>query len=102
MSASEAQVLEQEQGNGGSQAGALEAPPPDCLTAAFQLGWRIAELYAQVTDPGEPSGDTLLPGHQSLEPEDQLELQLRAAAGAARRAGIAWGRRARAADFVRA
>ena len=89
MSASEAQVLEQERGNRGSEAGALEAPPPDCLTAAFQLGWRVAELYAQVTDPGEPSGDTLLPGHQSLEPEDQLELQLRAAAGAARRAGIA-------------
>ena len=89
MSASEAQVLELDEGNGGSEASAPDAPLSDCLTAAFQLGWRIAELYAQVTDPGEPAGDTLLPGHQSLAPEDQLELQLRAAAGAARRAGIA-------------
>ena len=59
------------------------------LTAAFQLGWRVAELYALVNDPGEPSDDTLLPGHESLEPGDQLQLQLRAAAGDARRAGIA-------------
>jgi hypothetical protein len=57
-------------------------------TAALQLGWRVAELYAQVNDPGEPSNDTLLPAHQSLEPGDQLELQLRAAAGDAHRAGI--------------
>ena len=63
------------------------------LTAAVQLGWRIAELYAQVTDTGEPSSDTLLPAHGSLEPEDQLELQLRAAAGDARRAGIVAQRR---------
>jgi hypothetical protein len=39
-------------------------------------------------DPGEPSDDTLLPGHESLGPGDQLQLQLRAAAGDARRAGI--------------
>jgi hypothetical protein len=64
------------------------APEPP-LTAAFQLGWRVAELYALVNDPGEPSDDTLLPGHESLEPGDQLQLQLRAAAGDARRAGIA-------------
>jgi hypothetical protein len=64
---------------------AQEAP----LTAAFQLGWRVAELYALVNDPREPSDDTLLPGHESLEPGDQLQLQLRAAAGDARRAGIA-------------
>jgi hypothetical protein len=60
----------------------------DSLTAALELGWRIAELYAHVDDTGEPSADTLLPAHQSLEPADQLELQLRAAAGNARRAGL--------------
>jgi hypothetical protein len=66
--------------------GLAQEPP---LTAAFQLGWRVAELYALVNDPGEPSDDTLLPGHESLEPGDQLQLQLRAAAGDSRRAGIA-------------
>jgi hypothetical protein len=66
--------------------GLAQEPP---LIAAFQLGWRVAELYALVNDPGEPSDDTLLPGHESLEPGDQLQLQLRAAAGDARRAGIA-------------
>jgi hypothetical protein len=58
------------------------------LGAALQLGWRIAELYAQVNDTGAPAHDTLLPSHGNLEPADQLELQLRAAAGDARRAGI--------------
>jgi hypothetical protein len=65
--------------------------PPDQgarLRAAVQLGWRVAELYAQVDDPGVPLNDTLLPAHGSLEREDQLELQLRAAEGDARRAGI--------------
>jgi hypothetical protein len=59
------------------------------LTAAVKLGWRVAELYAQVNDTGKPTNDTLLPAHQSLEPGDQLELQLRAAAGDAHRAGVA-------------
>ena len=58
------------------------------LTAALQLGWRVAELYALVDNPGESSNDTMLPGHASLGPEDQLQLQLRAAAGDASRAGI--------------
>jgi hypothetical protein len=58
------------------------------LTAALQLGWRVAELYAHVNDPGEARNDTLLPASNSLAPADQLELQLRAAAGDARRAGI--------------
>jgi hypothetical protein len=79
-----------EQNHDGPAASAVsrvaQEPP---LTAAFQLGWRVAELYALVNDPGEPSDDTLLPGHQSLEHGDQLQLQLRAAAGDARRAGIA-------------
>ena len=57
------------------------------LAAALQLGWRVAELYAHVNDPGEPTNDNLLPAHAGLKPEDQLELQLRAAAGDARRAG---------------
>ena len=52
------------------------------------LGWRVAELYALVDDTGTPASDTLLPAHQSLEPADQLELQLRAACGDARRAGV--------------
>jgi hypothetical protein len=60
--------------------------PP--LAAALLLGWRVAELYALVDDTGEPAGDTLLPGHGSLEAADQLELQLCAAAGDARRAGV--------------
>jgi hypothetical protein len=38
------------------------------LTAALQLGWRIAELYAQVNDTGEPSNDTLLPSLERLVP----------------------------------
>jgi hypothetical protein len=59
------------------------------LSAAMQLGWRLAELYALVDDTGDPADDTLLPSHGSLERGDQLELQLRAAAGDARRAGIA-------------
>src|SRR5215207_6030927 len=58
------------------------------LSAAMQLGWRLAELYALVDDTGKPASDTLLPSHCSLEADDQLELQLRAAAGDARRAGV--------------
>src|SRR3954449_7745657 len=62
---------------------------PDApLAAALLLGWRVAELYALVDDTGAPAGDTLLPAHGSLEPADQLELQLRAAAGVAVRAGV--------------
>jgi hypothetical protein len=58
------------------------------LAASVQLGWRIAELYALVDDTGTPASDNLLPSHASLAPDDQLELQLRAAAGDARRAGV--------------
>jgi hypothetical protein len=58
-------------------------------TAAVRLGWRIAELYAGVDDTGAPADDTLLPGHASLDATDQLELQVRAAMGDARRAGVA-------------
>ena len=65
----------------------MTAPEPP-LAAALVLGWRIAELYALVDDTGEPASDTLLPAHGSLEPADQLELQLRAASGDARRAGV--------------
>ena len=66
----------------------MTASPDGPLAAALLLGWRVAELYALVDDTGEPAGDTLLPAHASLEPADQLELQLRAAAGDARRAGV--------------
>jgi hypothetical protein len=63
--------------------------PPDArLAAAIQLGWRVAELYALVDDTGEPANDTLLPSHGGLAREDQVELQLRAAAGDAHRAGV--------------
>jgi hypothetical protein len=58
------------------------------LAAAVALGWRVAELYSRVDDPGESSGDTLLPAHGSLAAADQLELHLRAAAGDAKRAGV--------------
>jgi hypothetical protein len=58
------------------------------LAAAVALGWRIAELYSRVDDPGDCNHDTLLPAHGSLERADQLELQLRAAAGDAERAGV--------------
>jgi hypothetical protein len=58
------------------------------LASALVLGWRVAKLYARVDDTGEPAADTLLPGHDSLDPADQLELQLSAAAGDARRAGV--------------
>lgn len=58
------------------------------LTAAIDLGWRVAELYALADDLNEPVADTLLPGHQSLSKEDQLELQVRAVAGDARRVGV--------------
>lgn len=60
----------------------------ESLAAAMQLGWRLAELYALVDDTGKPASDTLLPSHCSLEADDQLELQLRAAAGDGRRAGV--------------
>jgi hypothetical protein len=63
-------------------------PQDETLAAAIQLGWRVAELYALVDDTGTPASDTLLPSHGSLAPDDQLELQLRAAAGDARRAGV--------------
>ena len=66
----------------------MTTAPDAPLTAALLLGWRVAELYALVDDTGEPAGDTLLPSHGSLEPADQLELQLCAAAGDARRAGV--------------
>jgi hypothetical protein len=63
-------------------------PQDDDLAAAVGLGWRVAELYSLIDDPGPSSRDTLLPAHGSLEPADQLELQLRAAAGDAGRAGV--------------
>lgn len=59
------------------------------LACSLQLGWQIAYLYALVDDDLEPPQmDTLLPLHQSLQPADQLEVQLRTAAGDARRAGL--------------
>jgi hypothetical protein len=66
----------------------MTTAPDAPLAAALLLGWRVAELYALVDDTGEPVGDTLLPAHESLEPADQLELQLRAASGDAARAGV--------------
>ena len=82
------QVLEQG-ARGGEVGGAGAAARHDPrVIAALQLGWRVAELYALVNDPGEVTNDTLLPGHASLEEKDQLQLQLRAAAGDARRAGV--------------
>src|SRR4051812_50154881 len=66
----------------------MTTTPDAPLAAALLLGWRVAELYALVDDTGAPSSDTLLPAHGSLEPADQLELQLRAAAGLAVRAGV--------------
>ena len=66
----------------------MSASPDEPLAAALLLGWRVAELYARVDDTGAPAGDTLLPAHESLDPADQLELQLRAASGDARRAGV--------------
>ena len=60
----------------------------DDLAAAVALGWRVAELYSRVDDPGPCSRDTLLPAHGSQEPADQLELvsdaSFRAAAVSAR------------------
>jgi hypothetical protein len=67
---------------------ASPAVPDPALAAALLLGWRVAELYALVDDTGAPATDTLLPSHGSLAPADQLELQLRAAAGNAARAGV--------------
>lgn len=59
------------------------------LTCSLQLGWQIAHLYALVDDDLEPPQmDTLLPLNQSLQSADQLEVQLRTAAGDARRAGL--------------
>jgi hypothetical protein len=58
------------------------------LPAAVALGWRVAELYSLVDDSRDCSNDTLLPAHGSLAPADHLELQLRAAAGDAARAGV--------------
>jgi hypothetical protein len=59
------------------------------LTSSLELGWQIASLYALVDDDLEPpQTDTLLPLNQSLQPADQLEVQMRTAAGDARRAGL--------------
>jgi hypothetical protein len=58
------------------------------LAAAVALGWRLAEIYSGVNDLDEPSRDTLLPAHGSLAPRDQVELQLRTAAGDAERSGV--------------
>jgi hypothetical protein len=58
------------------------------LAAAVALGWRVAELYSLVDDGHDCSPDTLLPAHSGLARADQLELQLRAAAGDAKRAGV--------------
>ena len=58
------------------------------LAAAVALGWRVAELYSLVDDDHDCSPDTLLPAHSGLARPDQLELQLRAAAGDAKRAGV--------------
>ncbi len=58
------------------------------LSAAVALGWRVAELYSLVDDARDCSTDTLLPAHGSLGPADHMELQLRAAAGDAERAGV--------------
>jgi hypothetical protein len=66
----------------------MTTTPDAPLAAALLLGWRVAELYALVDDTGAVASDTLLPAHGSLEPADQLELQLRAAAGVAARAGV--------------
>ena len=87
MSASEAQVLRAGAGEARSEAGAWKRPP-DCLTAAFQLGWRIAGLYAQVTDPGEPSGDAAAKAIRASS-RGPARVAAAPAAGAARRAGIA-------------
>ena len=88
MSDGAAQALEQHPEEGQAAIGVTRIRQEAPLTAALQLGWRVAELYALVNDPGKSSSDTLLPGHASLGPEDQLQLQLRAAAGDASRAGI--------------
>jgi hypothetical protein len=66
----------------------MTTAPDDRLAAALLLGWRVSELYALADDTGAPANDTLLPAHGSLEPADQLELELRAAAGVACRAGV--------------
>jgi hypothetical protein len=68
--------------------GMEEAPKDEALAAAVALGWRVAELYSLVDDPGDRTQDTLLPAHSSLAPGDQLELQIRAAQGEAARAGV--------------
>jgi hypothetical protein len=88
--------------------GYQDARPPlytgmtdDRLAAALLLGWRVSELYALADDTGAPASDTLLPSHGSLEPADQLELELRAAAGVARRAGVS-SKGAALEDLVRA
>jgi hypothetical protein len=66
----------------------MTPPEHEDLAAAITLGWRVAKLYSLVDDTGECSRDTLLPAHGSLPAADQLELQLRAAAGDAARAGV--------------
>jgi hypothetical protein len=60
----------------------------DDFAVAIGLGWRIAELNSRVDDLGVCSADTLLPVHSTLAPAEQLELQLRTAAGFAQRLGL--------------
>lgn len=66
---------------------ANERPENARLTCALDLGWRVAELYAVSDDLEEPATHGLLPAHDQLPWADQLELQVRAAAGDARLSG---------------
>jgi hypothetical protein len=89
MVASVVQLSGQAEESVGTAPGSATSAGDGPLSSAVQLGWRVAELYAQVNDTGARVQDTLLPAHDSLEPADQLELQLLAAVGDARRAGVA-------------
>jgi hypothetical protein len=60
------------------------------VAAAIDLGWRVAALYAlspSTLAPSAAAEDDLLLNRHSLGAEDRLELELRAIAGVAHRAG---------------
>jgi hypothetical protein len=54
---------------------ALPAPDPK-VTAAFALGWQVAELYRPGAEPRPPANPDDLPTFDRLTPEEQLTIAL--------------------------
>jgi hypothetical protein len=82
-----------EQANAGDvPADGVRRSTNDEVSAAIDLGWRVAALYSlrpRTLEPPAPVADDLLLNRRSLPASDRLELELRAIAGVAADAGVA-------------